>query len=187
MANFTEQAIKTTFMKLLSEKPLSQISVRMIAEECGINRNSFYYHFRDIPDLMEAIVREDTEELIARYPTVDSLGECVGTLLSRLSKERRAILHIYNSVNRDIYERYLMKITDYIARKYMTTAFCNVDGVSDDDRETAVSIVRSALFGLSFDWIMGGMDEDAGRRIRRLTEVCSGLSDDIIKRIQSTR
>ena len=187
MANFTEQAIKAAFMKLLSEKPLSQISVRMIAEECGINRNSFYYHFRDIPDLMEAIVKEDTEELIARYPTVDSLGECIGTLLSRLTEKRRAILHIYNSVNRDIYERYLMKITDYMVSKYITTAFGRVDGVSVEDRETTISIVRSALFGLSFDWIMGGMDEDAGRRIRRLIEVCSGLSDDIIKRIQSTR
>lgn len=102
MANFTEQAIKTAFMKLLAEKPLSQISVRMIAEECGINRNSFYYHFRDIPDLMEAIVREDTEELIARYPTVDSLGECIGTLLSRLTEERRAAATAATAAHRGV-------------------------------------------------------------------------------------
>ena len=44
MANFTKQAIKASFMKLLSQKPLSKISVRDIVEDCGINRNSFYYH-----------------------------------------------------------------------------------------------------------------------------------------------
>lgn len=49
MSNLTERAIKEAFIKLLGEKPLAQISVRMIVEECGINRNSFYYHFQDIP------------------------------------------------------------------------------------------------------------------------------------------
>ena len=49
MANFTKQAIETAFLQLLNEKPLNKISVRDIVEKCGINRNSFYYHFQDIP------------------------------------------------------------------------------------------------------------------------------------------
>lgn len=49
MANFTEREIKRSFIKLLNEKPLSKISVRDIVEDCGINRNSFYYHFRIFP------------------------------------------------------------------------------------------------------------------------------------------
>ena len=57
MANFTKQAIKTSFIKLLNEQPLNKISVRSIVEDCGINRNSFYYHYRDIPDLIEEIVK----------------------------------------------------------------------------------------------------------------------------------
>ena len=58
MPSFTKQAIKMSFMKLLSEQPLNKISVRSIVEECGINRNSFYYHFQDIPALMEEIIVE---------------------------------------------------------------------------------------------------------------------------------
>ena len=57
MSNLTERAIKEAFIKLLGEKPLAQISVRMIVEECGINRNSFYYHFQDIPTLLGEIIR----------------------------------------------------------------------------------------------------------------------------------
>ena len=44
MPNFTKQAIKDSFLKLLNQQPLSKISVRSIVEDCGINRNSFYYH-----------------------------------------------------------------------------------------------------------------------------------------------
>ena len=39
MANFTKNAIRSTFISLLEEKPLNQITVKMIVEECGINRN----------------------------------------------------------------------------------------------------------------------------------------------------
>ena len=52
MPNFTKNAIKASFMKLLNEKPLNKISVKNIVEDCGINRNSFYYHFQDIPSLI---------------------------------------------------------------------------------------------------------------------------------------
>ena len=70
MANFTKQAIKAAFLELLDEKPLNKISVRDIVERCGINRNSFYYHFQDIPSLLGEIIVERTNELMAQYPTV---------------------------------------------------------------------------------------------------------------------
>ena len=58
MPNFTKNAIKQAFIKLLHERPLKQITVKDIVEECGINRNSFYYHFADIPTLTEEIIRK---------------------------------------------------------------------------------------------------------------------------------
>lgn len=66
MPNFTKMAIKATFIRLLDEKPLSQITVKDIVEECGVNRNSFYYHFQDIPTLVEEIVTEEADRIIAK-------------------------------------------------------------------------------------------------------------------------
>ena len=45
MPNFTQNAIKASFLKLLGQRPLNQITVKDIVEDCGVNRNSFYYHF----------------------------------------------------------------------------------------------------------------------------------------------
>ena len=73
MANFTEKAIKATFIKLLNEKPLSQITVKDIVKECGINRNSFYYHFQDITTLIEGIIIEEADRIISEYPSIDSI------------------------------------------------------------------------------------------------------------------
>ena len=48
MSAYTKQAIKKSFLKLLNERPLSQVTVKAIVEDCGINRKSFYYHDQDI-------------------------------------------------------------------------------------------------------------------------------------------
>ncbi len=95
MPNFTKQAIKSAFMKLLNEQPLNKISVRSIVEECGINRNSFYYHFQDIPSLIEEIVMEEIDTLIAKYPTIGSLDECVNLVFFVLRSRTRRLFSIY--------------------------------------------------------------------------------------------
>ena len=44
----TKKAIAFALKDLLSEKPLDKITINDIAEDCGINRMTFYYHFKDI-------------------------------------------------------------------------------------------------------------------------------------------
>ena len=56
MPPFAKREIKNSFIKLLTERPISQITVKDIVEDCGVNRNSFYYHFQDIPSLLEEIL-----------------------------------------------------------------------------------------------------------------------------------
>ena len=67
MTNLTKDLIKKTFVSLLERMPLTQITVKMIVEGCGINRNSFYYHYQDLPALIEEIVREDR---VCRYRAI---------------------------------------------------------------------------------------------------------------------
>ena len=58
MAQFRSTAIQETFITLLDERPLNKITVKDIVETCGINRNSFYYHFEDLPALLEEIIAQ---------------------------------------------------------------------------------------------------------------------------------
>ena len=75
MASFTRAAIKEAFLKLLNQRPLNQITIKDIVEDCGINRNSFYYHFEDLPALVEEIVGEHLQALIRNHPTISSVEE----------------------------------------------------------------------------------------------------------------
>ena len=64
VTSLTKRAIRASFLKLLNERPLNKITVKDIVEDCGINRNSFYYHYTDIPALAEEIVKDEAARIV---------------------------------------------------------------------------------------------------------------------------
>lgn len=69
MSDITKRAISASLKKLLCEKKLNKITVQDIADDCGINRQTFYYHFQDIYDLVEWTCIEDTEKVLKENRT----------------------------------------------------------------------------------------------------------------------
>lgn len=167
MANFTAKAIKDTFLILLEERPFSEITVKDIVETCGINRNSFYYHYRDLPALMEEIIKEEAEMIIAKYPSVNSIVDCFDALVEFASHRKRAIMHIFRSVNREAFELQLMNISEYFVTKYVEVALTQQE-ISGEDKKGIVDYYKCVCFGLTIEWLNRGMNEEFKKSIRRI-------------------
>ena len=185
MANFTKQAIKASFLKLLNQQPLNKISVRDIVEDCGINRNSFYYHFRDIPSLLGEIVAEQTEQLIRAYPSISSLDECFHVAFRFALENKRAVMHIYHSVNRDVFTQSMLRLCEYVVTTYITTAFPD-DLISESDRSVVIRFMKCQLLGMCFDWFDRGMTDAAYDDLHRMLQLIQGVPELIIRRSQET-
>ena len=69
MPSFTKEAILKAFLHIAAKKPIEKITVRDIVDECGINRNTFYYHFQDMYAVLEEICR-DAIEGVPRHGTL---------------------------------------------------------------------------------------------------------------------
>ena len=80
MSGFTKEIIIKTLFELLNEKPLAKITVKDIVERCGVNRNTFYYHFRDISDVVEYALLRDVDKVFSRPVEVDSFLDCLEVL-----------------------------------------------------------------------------------------------------------
>ena len=180
MPNFTKKEIKRSFINLLNEQPLNQISVRDIVEDCGINRNSFYYHFQDIPALIEEIFIEESENLIKKYPKVDDLDACVDSIFQLSMKNKKALLNIFHSVNRDIYEQYTMRLCETFVTKYVYTVFGQYM-INERDRKICIWSIKCELFGILIDCCTNGLREDYIDDIHRLLELSYGIPQMIIK------
>ena len=62
----TKIALEAAMQELLREKPLEQIRVRELADRCGIRRQSFYYHFNDVYELLDWSISREREHLLRR-------------------------------------------------------------------------------------------------------------------------
>ena len=183
MADFTKKAIRDSFLKLLEERPLKQISVRDIVEGCGINRNTFYYHYQDIPQLLEAIVSEEAEILITEHPEFDSMESCLNTIIDFAEQNKTLVMHIYKSVNRDVFEKYLWWVSDCVMAKYVD-GLIQGRNISAEDKDIILAYVKAVAFGLVLGWLENGMTSHVHEFTHRMCQLklgdLSGLVEQCI-------
>ena len=188
MAKFTREAIKATFLRLLEERPFSEITVKNIVEECGINRNSFYYHFQDLPSLLEEIIREESDAVIEKYSSVNSIVECFDAIEDFASHRKRAIMHIYRSVSRDVFERYLMKTSEYFISQYIDAlaAEGEIDqSLISRNKSLIVGYYKCLFFGVIIEWLESGMDEQLAKDFRRIFRLKADTADELADILRS--
>lgn len=181
MSSFTRKAIIDAFLQLLDERPLSKITVKDIVDLCGVNRNTFYYHFEDIPALIEEISKEELNLLVQKHARVDSIEDCLMIGVDFILKKRRAVLHLYNSNNRDLYERELMNICQYVVATYLDSKLAG-EACDPRDREILIRSYRCWCFGLLMDWLSDGLREDIKPTLHRLCKLREGSIEMSIAR-----
>lgn len=175
MTNLTKKAICEAFMNMLEERQLKQITIREITKESGLNRNTFYYHFKDIPDLIEYILIEEWNDCTGNYMSIYGVENLFSVLTRRIVERKNAILHIYKSVSREVFERYLWKICEHI-----TTAVLKSEGNADDIDERSYIIlyqyIKGTLFGILMEWLECDLESDFNDN---MWELCIAKKGDL--------
>ena len=85
MINQTKQILEESLKKLMLQKPLDKITIRDLTEDCGISRMAFYYHFKDIYDLVEWSCLEDAPRAHAGKKTYDTWSEGLVQIFAEVS------------------------------------------------------------------------------------------------------
>ena len=153
MAKQTQKFIMSTFMQLLENESLDKITVRDIVEECEINRNTFYYHYSDIYDLLDDVFRVEAEKFLDQ--DVDdntTFGEEYARAAQFVLKYRKAILHIYDSKKRDVLENYLETLAFSFINRFVKKESEGY-GLSDDDVNYITGFYTHAIVGNTIEWI----------------------------------
>ena len=171
---YTKKALSDKLKKLMETKPFSKITVSELIAECGLNRKTFYYHFQDIPALLEEIVSEQSAAIIQKYPQPDSLEECFRAAFEFALSNKRAAYNIFNSVNRDLLDRELLRLCDKTVSAYITKSYPE-SGSSRPNAAVMQRFIKCELFGLIIDWMNNGMNENAITELLRFAEFCKEL------------
>lgn len=173
MLHQTKQAIIDSFIRLLNQRPLDQITVTDIAKECSISRRTFYHYYQDIYQLPEDLFLSETRHILKGKTDFQSWETWLLKMTTFAFLNKNAIFHIYHSVRREYLERYIFTIadktfTDFIAMQAQGTVY------RQEDIDMLAAFFTSAAVGLAFDWIRRGMQEDPKQMIRKYVALLKG-------------
>lgn len=170
MSQVTKRALVQSLKNLLAKKPLNKITINDIAEDCGINRMTFYYHFKDIYDLMEWACLEDARKALKEKKTYDTWQQGFIQIFSAVRENKPFIMNVYRCIDREQVEKYLKPITDNLLMGVVEEQSSGMT-VRQEDKEFIARVYSYVFVGLMLDWIKDDMNEDPEIIVEKLATV----------------
>ena len=181
MPSFTKKEIIATFFSLLEQKPLSKISVKNIVEACGINRNTFYYYYKDIYDLVDDIFNIETEKVTSQNPVHGHWQEGCLQSMHYLVEHSMIIHNVLNSISPEAIKAYIFKVAHSLLVTFSNKV---TEGrfVPEEDKEFIADFYSHAFVGIFYEWIRGGMKQEPEKFIEMMGRLLNGSIYDVLRR-----
>jgi probable dihydroxyacetone kinase regulator len=186
MSQITKKAIEASLKNLLLKKPFDKITINDIAEDCGISRMTFYYHFKDIYDLVEWACEEDAKKILEGKDDYKTWTQGFLNLFEEVLKNKPFILNVYRSVGREQVENYLYKIVYDLLLNVVEEKAQGMT-VRDEDKEFIADFYKYAFVGLMLDWVKNGMKEDPHKIVKKVEFLLSGSLSVSLERFRTGR
>lgn len=173
MSQVTKRALEQSLKNLLLKKPLTKITVGDITDDCGINRMTFYYHFKDIYDLVEWSCLEDAKRALEEKKTYDTWQQGLLQIFKAVQENKPFILNVYRCVHREQVEKYLQPLVDQLILNVINEEAAGIT-VRDEDKQFIAQVYSYMFIGLMLDWIKDDMREDPQQIVEKLSKLIKG-------------
>ena len=183
MSQVTKRALEQSLKNLLLKKPLTKITINDIAEDCEINRMTFYYHFKDIYDLVEWSCLEDARRALEQKKTHDTWQQGLLQIFQAVRDNRPFILNVYRCVHREQVEKYLEPLVDNLVMGVLNEESAGIT-VREEDKAFITQVYSYILVGLMLDWIKDDMREEPKEIVERLGRLIDGSMEEALRRFR---
>ena len=175
--NRTRTAIANAFTRLLAEHTIDKITVRMITDEVGCSRKTFYYYFTDIYDLTKYVC----ENRISGFLASDvNARENLQAFMDFLNAERSVVLNMFHGYGKEALESFTWQTIESNTRR-MITAAPEASSLTSQDLETLIRVYSYMAFGMMMDWFSNDMSGDRSQALELAIQTLPRLIEGLAK------
>lgn len=172
-SSLTKKALANSLKQLMEKVPLNKITVQDIVKNCELNRQTFYYHYQDIYDLLGWIYRTEAVESIADYKSYKTWEEGFLKVFLYIERNKAFCLNTLNSLGRDHLDTFLHSISYELLIGVVNEVSQDMC-VKNEDKRFIANFYTLAFIGLVIQWMKTKMKEKPEIIIKKLSELVEG-------------
>ncbi len=177
---YSKVLIREEFIRLLNEKSFNKITITEIVENCQLNRNTFYYHYSDLFEVLSEVFEDELSKITSGYYDGKTWNDTLLQLTCFARENKVAVFHVYHSLQREELERFLYDFSERILKKFVDDESADIK-VDDFDKALIVKFFQMALTGMLIEWISDGMKRDIDLVIDRMSLLLDGNIKHLLK------
>ncbi len=179
MANYTIKAIMQNFEEMLVEMPFSKVTVSALVERCEISSNTFYYHFRDIYELLNAWLTTKGKKYIDLIDRMENWPESLKRILKAMQENSKLVYHIFDSIPRDRLERFVF---GRVQERFYEVAKKRVGDapVSENFVKKLGGFYCYSVLGFVLKFLWDHMKADVDDSVDQIKEIFYGVTEYMI-------
>ena len=188
MSISTKAAFAEALKKMMAVKPMEKITVKDLVEICGVNRQTFYYHFDDIYDLLEWVFEEDAKRSLPKEVVYEHWREDVMVFFEYLYDNKSFVINIFNSNSRLYMLKFLKERLQSCIRAFANIVAKDMN-IDRQDFDFVIEFYVNGVIGIISQWLDLGMPAytiSADTKERFMT-LLDGSVENLLGRFQSIR
>lgn len=179
--NSTKLALEASLKNLLLKKPVDKITITDLTNDCGITRMAFYYHFKDIYDLIEWSCYEDASKALQGKKTYETWQEGLMQIFEAVMENKPFIMNVYHTLSREQIENYLFHLTRDLIMNVILECSKGLN-IKSEEQSFIADFYKYSFVGVMLDWIKKGMKENYHEIV---DDVCTTMSGNIKNSLQN--
>ena len=168
--------------QLLEAKTLEKITVKDIVARCGVNRQTFYYHFKDIYDLLEWIYKNEVIDEIDNKD--EEWQQRFLYIFKYVIKNKEFVKNTYNSISREYLLRFIYMQTNKLLIDFIDKESEGMN-IKVEDKKFMADFYKYGFVGILQKWIEDGMKEEPEGIIRKLNNIIEGDFKKALEKMQN--
>lgn len=167
-----KELLAKSLMELMEQKPLAKVSVQMIAENCGLTRQTFYYYYKDKYDLVNQVFQKLVNDVYGASSPDTPWEKVLGDMLFNMQQHRKFYANALAHTSQNSLDSFM--------KEYTRTAYVRAlekripSGDISEDLTFAITFNSYGAVGVMSEWIENDMREDPYLLAARIAENMPG-------------
>lgn len=183
ISTITEGLIVKSYKELVDKYGAEKVTVAQLCRNTHIRRQTFYYHFHDLRELLEFIYRKDMEEVLEKSKTCASWEEGMLSILTMIQNQKNFVLATYHTMTRDQLHTFLCEHIRELLLEVLVKSSTDTN-ITREQLSPIADYHKYGFAGTVMDWVRNGMEKSPKEVVSMIEVVIENGFRDANKHVE---